>query len=92
MQIPKVGEDGTKTYVDVGPGRHGFPQLVPYVERFEREVKRLLDSPPLSDQVRPGPPTLSFKSVAVVHRKHVCGFVFVLLCSALAAQVGGAQQ
>lgn len=51
-QIPKIAADGTKSYVDVGPGKHGFPQLVPYVEKFERDVKRLLYGP-LAEQVPP---------------------------------------
>lgn len=42
MQIPKIAPDGTKTYVDVGPGKHGFPQLVPLVESFAADVNSLL--------------------------------------------------
>lgn len=50
VQIPKIAEDGSRTYVDVGPGRHGFPQLVPMVESFVDDVKQLLYGS-LADQV-----------------------------------------
>jgi hypothetical protein len=42
LQIPRIAEDGTKTYVDIGPGKFGLPALVPLVVEFAEQVHRLL--------------------------------------------------